>query len=114
MKKFHSKLSTWKANTLSFGGRLILAKAVLNNLLTYFMYIFAAPKGVIDTLEKIRRRFICSTKTQKKSINWVAWDTLTAPKKVGGVGLGSIRSLNLSLLAKWMWRLKADNFVMWA
>ena len=51
---------------------------------------------------------------EKKSINWVAWETLIAPKKVGGTRLGSIKNLNISLLAKWMWRLKNENSELWA
>ena len=52
--------------------------------------------------------------TTKKSINWVNWDKIVAPKKVGGIGLGSIKALNISLLAKWMWRLKYDDSSMWS
>ncbi|MFS7909556.1 putative RNA-directed DNA polymerase [Helianthus anomalus] len=36
MEKFESKLSLWKARTLSFGGRMTLIKAVLGNLPTYY------------------------------------------------------------------------------
>ena len=60
IEKFDSKLLVWKAKTVSFGGRLTLAKAVLGNLPTFFMFIFVVPNGVIETLEKIRRRFIWS------------------------------------------------------
>nr|KAJ0205758.1 hypothetical protein LSAT_V11C500256100 [Lactuca sativa] len=34
--------------------------------------------------------------------------------KVGGMGLGCIKSLNISLLAKWTWRLKTEDFALWA
>ena len=33
--KFQNRLSTWKEKTLSSGGRLLLIKSILNNLLTY-------------------------------------------------------------------------------
>ncbi|XP_023738523.1 uncharacterized protein LOC111886502 [Lactuca sativa] len=114
IEKFRSKLSSWKAKSLSFGGRVTLAKAVLGHLPSYFMSIFRVPKGVIDTLEKIRRTFIWSKEYNKKGISWVGWDKIIAPKKVGGIGLGSIYSLNISLLAKWLWRLKSDSSVLWA
>ncbi|XP_052625777.1 uncharacterized protein LOC128132828 [Lactuca sativa] len=114
IEKFHSKLSTWKVKALSFGGRVTLANAVLGNLPTYFMSIFVIPNGVLDTLEKIRRKFIWCREYNKKSIYWVKWDKIIAPKKVGGIGLGSIKATNISLLAKWMWRLKADESSMWS
>nr|KAJ0226308.1 hypothetical protein LSAT_V11C100044600 [Lactuca sativa] len=66
--------------------------------------------GAIETLERIRRNFIWSKEyDKKKSLCWVAWEKLISPMNVGGIKLGSIKSLNISLLAKWMWRLKTDN-----
>nr|KAJ0203637.1 hypothetical protein LSAT_V11C500259620 [Lactuca sativa] len=112
--KFQAKMSTWKVRSLSFGGRLALAKAVPGNLPTFFMSIFVVPTGVIDTLERIRRKFIWSKEYDKKCICWVAWEKLISPWSVGGIGLGSIKSLNISLLAKWIWRLKTDSSALWA
>lgn len=57
-KPIIDKFMVWKSKTLSFGGRLILITAVLGNLPTYFLYLFAAPIGVLDQLEKIRRDFL--------------------------------------------------------
>ena len=50
--RFNAKLSIWKAKTLSFGGRLTLLKAVLGNLPTYYLSLFKAPVGVIESLER--------------------------------------------------------------
>nr|KAJ0200170.1 hypothetical protein LSAT_V11C600304690 [Lactuca sativa] len=66
MEKLKGKLSIWTAKTLSFGGRVTLAKA-----------------------------------------------KIMAPKKVGGLGLGSIHSLNLALLTKWLWHLKNEPNSLW-
>lgn len=52
LEKLKGKLSVWKAKTLSFGGRITLAKDVLGSLPTYYMFIFDAPIGVIKSLEK--------------------------------------------------------------
>lgn len=41
---------------------------------------------------------------EKAAVHWVSWDRLKAPKDVGGAGLGSLRNLNLALLAKWWWK----------
>nr|KAJ0217194.1 hypothetical protein LSAT_V11C300153710 [Lactuca sativa] len=38
--RFNGKLSSWKAKSLSFGGRLTLIKSVLGNLPTYFFSLF--------------------------------------------------------------------------
>ena len=44
---------------------------------------------------------------------WVAWKVILAEKEKGGLGVGSLSSLNLSLLAKWIWRFKRDPNTLW-
>lgn len=53
-------------------------------------------------------------KKKKKKIRWVAWERVIAPKCVGGLGLGSIKALNISLLVKLWWKLKACPNALWA
>lgn len=36
----------------------------------------------------------------KSKIHWVSWDKVVAPKEIGGIGVGSPRALNISLLVK--------------
>nr|KAJ0186457.1 hypothetical protein LSAT_V11C900469030 [Lactuca sativa] len=57
IEKFQTRLSKWKASTLSFGGRLTLCKAVLSSLSSFYFSLYKAPVKVIKTLEKIRMRF---------------------------------------------------------
>lgn len=114
IEKFKAKLSIWKAKNLSFGGRVTLAKAVLANLPNYFLSLFAAPNAVINSLERIRRNFIWGGEGESQKINWVAWDRIIAPREVGGLGLGSIKALNIALLAKWWWKLKNSPNSLWS
>ncbi|KAL6550624.1 hypothetical protein OROMI_021112 [Orobanche minor] len=37
-----------------------------------------------------------------------------APKNLGGLGAGSLLTLNLALMAKWWWRHKLDNSSLWS
>ncbi|CAI9266205.1 unnamed protein product [Lactuca saligna] len=104
IENFRNKLSCWKSKSLSFGGRMNLAKPVLGNLPTFYLSLFAAPLGVIETLEKIRRNFIWGGTNNEHKIRWVTWDTILAPKEAGGLGMGSIKAMNLALLAKWKWK----------
>lgn len=113
MDKFNSKLSSWKAKNLSFGGRLTLLKSVLGSLPLYYFSIFKAPLKVIGSLESIRRRFLWSGSDDKRKINWVAWNVVTAPKSSGGLGVGCLNSLNIALLSKWWWRLKSEKYSFW-
>lgn len=111
--KLQAKLSTWKSKTLSFGGRLTLITSVLGNLPTYFFSMFKAPKAVTDKLDQIRRRFLWGGDDSKRKIHWVSWDKVVAPKSEGGLGVGTIRTLNTSLLVKWWWRFKTEKNSLW-
>lgn len=52
-------------------------------------------------------------RNEKKKISWVEWPTILASKEDGGLGIGSLRGLNLALLAKWIWRLKTKKDKLW-
>ncbi|GJU00257.1 putative reverse transcriptase domain-containing protein [Tanacetum coccineum] len=52
--KLTSRLSNWKAKTLSIGGRLTLLKSVLGASPIYSMSIYKVPKGVLKIMEAIR------------------------------------------------------------
>nr|KAJ0200215.1 hypothetical protein LSAT_V11C600306310 [Lactuca sativa] len=97
--KVQGKLSSWKSKTLSFGGKLTLVKS--------------APNSVIGLLEKIRRRFLWGGTDEKIKICWVAWKHVLADKESGGLGVGSLKSLNIALLCKWIWRFKSENSSLW-
>ena len=113
--KVSSKLSSWKANIFSFGGRVTLCKSVLGSIPLYFLSLFKAPDNVIESLEKLRRRFLWGASDHgKKKIHWVEWNRSMAPKHLGGLGIGSLKSANVALLSKWWWRIKIDRDALWS
>ncbi|GJQ97241.1 putative RNA-directed DNA polymerase, eukaryota, reverse transcriptase zinc-binding domain protein [Tanacetum coccineum] len=63
--RFQSRLSSWKANLLSFGGRLTLIKSVLGSLGIYYFSIYRAPQTVLHDLERIRSNFFWVVKVIK-------------------------------------------------
>ncbi|KAJ0511208.1 putative RNA-directed DNA polymerase [Helianthus annuus] len=114
IQRFEEKLTLWKARTLSFGGRVTLIEAVLGNLPTYYLSLFNAPIQVIKQLEKIRRKFLWGGCLEKNKISWVPWFKVVAPKKDGGLGIGSLASTNKALMTKWCVRFKNENDSLWA
>nr|GEU82911.1 hypothetical protein [Tanacetum cinerariifolium] len=54
---FQKRLSLWKANLLSIGGRLTLIKVVLGSLDIYYLSIFKAPETILNSMESLRSRF---------------------------------------------------------
>ncbi|GJR66188.1 putative RNA-directed DNA polymerase [Tanacetum coccineum] len=98
--RFSKKLSNWKANLLSIGGRLTLVKSVLENLPIYFLSLFRAPASAINKMESIRKRFFWGVNANERKIMWIRWDQMVLDKKNGGLGIGSIKAKNMSLLGK--------------
>ncbi|GJQ94656.1 RNA-directed DNA polymerase, eukaryota [Tanacetum coccineum] len=82
--KLRSRLSKWKAKTLSIGGRLTLLKSVLGASPLYTMSIFKVPK-----------------------------DKVLASKKNEGLGVSSYFALNRALLCKWIWRFISQEDSLW-
>ncbi|GKB05296.1 RNA-directed DNA polymerase, eukaryota, reverse transcriptase zinc-binding domain protein [Tanacetum coccineum] len=72
--KFKKRLSKWKANMLSIGGRIFTGQ------------------------------FILGLHGWDQKIPWIAWKSVLASKVKGGLGIGSFEPLNLALLQKWRWR----------
>ncbi|GJW68642.1 putative RNA-directed DNA polymerase, eukaryota, reverse transcriptase zinc-binding domain protein [Tanacetum coccineum] len=107
-------LSNWKAKTLSFGGRLTLIRSVLGSLGVYYFSTFKAPKKIICKLEGIRRCFFWGGSANEKKISWIAWDKVTSPRNMGGLGIGSLKASNQSLLAKWWWRIRNEEHALWS
>ncbi|KAJ0523823.1 putative reverse transcriptase zinc-binding domain-containing protein [Helianthus annuus] len=110
---FKKRLSVWKQNSLSYGGRITLIKSVMNSLPTYYFSLFKAPKQVIHELERLRREFLWGGSTEQHRINWVAWCKVTKPKELGGIGIGSLKETNMAMLAKWWWRYKTESVSIW-
>nr|GEV71902.1 RNA-directed DNA polymerase, eukaryota, reverse transcriptase zinc-binding domain protein [Tanacetum cinerariifolium] len=98
--RFKARLSGWKANLISIGGRLTLIKSVLRSLGIFHFSIFKAPEMVIKSLESLRANFHESS----KKLSWVKWSNTLASFDKGGLG-GSLSAFNIALLLKWRWRL---------
>ena len=111
--RMEKKLSSWKANLLSIGGRLTLIKSSLSSLPLYYMSLFPIPKSIIERLIRIQRQFLWSGRAEKKAMPLVAWSTVELPKKLGGLAVGNLLNRNLGLLSKWIWRYLTEPSALW-
>nr|GFD30671.1 RNA-directed DNA polymerase, eukaryota [Tanacetum cinerariifolium] len=97
ISKMKKRLSRWKLNTLSAGGRLTLFKSVLGSTLIYNMLIFKVPKYVLNLMESLRRIFFNGIQDGDRKITWVKWSKVLAFKKYEGSGVSSFYALNRAL-----------------
>ncbi|GKD32458.1 RNA-directed DNA polymerase, eukaryota, reverse transcriptase zinc-binding domain protein [Tanacetum coccineum] len=111
--RFRSRLSTWKANLLSIGGRLTLIKSVLGSLGIYYLSIFRAPELVLNDLERIQTNFFWGGNQDGKKMAWVKWPIILNSFDKGGLNIGSLKAFNLALLQKWHWRMFSSPNDLW-
>ena len=83
-ERLRKRLSLWKRQYLSKGGRLTLLKSTLSSLPTYFLSLFVIPKKVCARLEKIQRDFLWGGGALEKKPHLVSWKVVCADKKKGG------------------------------
>ncbi|GJZ41455.1 hypothetical protein Tco_0588341 [Tanacetum coccineum] len=107
INKVSSRLSKWKMNTLSIGGRLTLLKSVLGSIPIFHLSIFKAPLTILRKLESIRSHFFNGHELSSKKATWIKWTNVLAPKVKGGLGVSSLFALNRALMLKWVWRFHA-------
>lgn len=111
--KFKNKLAGWKRRMLSFAGRVELIKSVLSNLPVYYMSLFRMPQGIVKELNKIQSAFLWGGSDLKRMIHLVKWKDVSVSKKLGGLGIRNIKSVNECLLAKWWWRYGSEDNALW-
>ncbi|KAK1300345.1 hypothetical protein QJS10_CPB13g01076 [Acorus calamus] len=114
IEKFTQWLEGWKGKLLSSGGRLVLLQAVLSNLPTYFLSLFKIPKGILQKIDGIRRRFLWSGPSlDRRKVHLVKWEIVCSSKREGSLGVLNLEDMNKALLSKWKWRRLTCDTLMW-
>ncbi|GKE32739.1 RNA-directed DNA polymerase, eukaryota, partial [Tanacetum coccineum] len=111
--KVRQRLSKWKINMLSIGGRLTLLKSVLGSMPSYFLSMFKAPHQVLKKLETFRSHFFNGINLMDRKATFIKWDNVLVAKKKGCLRVSSFYALNRALIFKWIWRFRTQNSSLW-
>jgi hypothetical protein len=95
------------------GGRIVLLNSVLNSIPIFYLSFLKLPTHVWRKIVKIQRDFLWGGVGGGKKISWVKWKWVCQHKKNGGLGVKDVRVVNVSLLAKWRWRLLDGVNTLW-
>ncbi|KAJ0510794.1 putative RNA-directed DNA polymerase [Helianthus annuus] len=110
---FRNRLSKWKAQVLSIGGRVTLIKSVLQSLPNYYFSLYKAPRKVIMTLEGLIKKFLWGGSDEVTKMHWVAWEKVATPRTKGGLSLNKLEDCNNALVLKWLWRYRVEYDSLW-
>ncbi|XP_059301796.1 uncharacterized protein LOC132053699 [Lycium ferocissimum] len=68
LERCEMKLTSWKSQYLSLGGRLTLINSVLDALPTYMMSLLPIPRGIEKKINKVRREFLWHGNKDKSGV----------------------------------------------
>ncbi|GJY96332.1 RNA-directed DNA polymerase, eukaryota, reverse transcriptase zinc-binding domain protein [Tanacetum coccineum] len=68
----------------------------------------------LEKLETLRSKFFWGSVDNSNKIPWISWNVALAPKDKGGLGIGSLYSLNHALIQKWRWRFLNNPHALWS
>ncbi|XP_015945767.1 uncharacterized mitochondrial protein AtMg00310-like [Arachis duranensis] len=93
----------WKRSLLSSGGRHTLLRVVGEAIPIYTLSCFKLPDTLLTEIHSMLSQFWWGQKGAEQRMVWIKWDTMTRPKKDGGLGIKDLRAQNLALLGKQYW-----------
>ncbi|GAB2303773.1 hypothetical protein Dimus_038959 [Dionaea muscipula] len=100
----------WLRKTLSYAGRLELIKSVLQGVECFWLSIFPLPACVTDAIIRMCRFFLFGANVKNPP---VSWESLSTPKREGGLGLFHMPTWNQALLFSNIWNIHTDKQSLW-
>jgi hypothetical protein len=113
LKVIRGRLGSLGNKHISLGGRIVMINAVLSAIPVFFLSYMKMPLKVWREVVKIQRTFLWGGLSKRSKTCWVCWEDICKPKKEGGLGIRDLRLVNISLLAKWRWKLLSCDRTLW-
>ncbi|WVZ52762.1 hypothetical protein U9M48_003790, partial [Paspalum notatum var. saurae] len=115
IEKIADRLPGWKAHFLNLTERTVLVRFVLSAIPVYLLIALNIPKWAIKIIDKIRRAFLWKG---RKEVNGgcclVAWEKVSRPLDLGGLGIPNLQVQGWALQMRWLWLNKVTDDRPWA
>lgn len=113
LEKLRSRLDSLGSRYVSLGGRIVLLNSVLNAIPIFFLSFMRIPDKVLSMVTRIQREFLWGGVGGGRKVCWVKWRKICQQKSKGGLGVRDVKLVNLSLMAKWKWRILQEDLPLW-
>jgi len=112
LDQLRNRLNSWGNKYVSLGGRITLLNSVLNAIPIFFLSYLKMSTKVVRMVIRIQREFLEGGVRGGQKLCWVNWRKICHPRIKGGLGVRDVKVVNMSLLAKWKWRLLQEDLLL--
>jgi hypothetical protein len=102
--KLMKRMAGWRGKMLAYSSRLVLIRSCLASVPVYLLSFIKFPKWAIELLESQMAHCLWSSDSDKHRYHLANWQLVSMKKEFGGLGVPSLRDLNLCLLGSWVRR----------
>lgn len=98
------RISGWKSSLLSQGAKLTLIRHVLTSIPIYTLSTTSLHSGTHQLLEQSFANFFWGSSPNGNKRHWISWDLICRPISQGGLGIMSLRQMDIALRVKMLWQ----------
>ncbi|XP_027081100.2 uncharacterized protein [Coffea arabica] len=102
------RIQSWKSRLLSFGGKIVLIKHVLESMPVHLMSASVIPGKVFKIIEKTCSSFLWGSFNESK-FHWIRWSQLCYPVDEGGVGFQRLQDVYTAFSSKLWWNFRTRS-----
>lgn len=111
--KILKRVAGWRDRLLSYGGRITLIRSCLASIPIYLLSVIKFPKWAIKEINSQMAHCLWDNYDGHVKYHLVNWELVSMEQDFGGLGIPSLRDLNICLLANWIKRFNLDSHKLW-
>lgn len=109
VSKVASRMQGWQGKMLSFGGKAVLIKSVLQALPLHLLSVLHPLKTVLHQIEKIIANYFLGKEDNRTKRHWKSWSDLCYPVFEGRTCFRSMEDICNVVVAKLWWNFRTQN-----
>ena len=109
INKVVSRITGWQTKQLSYGGKAVLSKHVLQALPIHLLSAVIPPKTIIRQIQMLIADFFWGWKNDRKKYHRSSWKNLSYPYEEGGIGMRNLQDVCKSFQFKHWWSFRTKQ-----